>query len=713
MKIILRFLYLLSQRTDIALAVLIVAIVFMMILPLPTTLVDILIASNMGIAVTLLMVAVYLRSPLDFAAFPSVLLISTLFRLALSISTTRLILLQADAGEIIFAFGNFVVGGNLVVGVVVFLIITIVQFIVVTKGAERVAEVSARFSLDAMPGKQMSIDGDMRAGLIDMEEARRRRQLVEKESQLFGSMDGAMKFVKGDAIAGIIIVTVNMIGGITIGVLQRGLSVAESLKIYSILTIGDGLIGQIPGLFIAITAGIIVTRVTSEDSKDLSSDIVSQISREPKALAVAASILLFFGLVPGFPTPVFFALSMALGIPTWFALRAQRQAAAAIAEDSTPGLMPDVHDSKAGGKAPTKRSAQSERFVLTVPLLIDISPQLEENIDIQVLNRELIEARRALYLDFGVPFPGIKLRFNPAIANNTYVILLQEIPVSQGILSPGDVFVRETPENLDLLSIPYRAEKRFLPDLDTIWVEKTHSVALEESGVSTMGIPEVLIYHLSFVLKRHADAFIGIQETYFLLNNMEGDFPDLVKEFQRILPMQKTTEIFHRLVSEDISIRDLRTVLEALIEWGQKEKDTVLLTEYVRTGMGRQISYQFSGGSNILPAFLLSTDIEDKIRSSIRQTSGGSYLALDPQDSQKILDAIKDTVGDLDEHMQKPVIVTATDVRRYVRKLIELEIYELPVLSFQELTPEITVQPLARVTLDAVSSSAAPSQQAA
>ena len=295
-----RFLVLASGRTDVVLAFFITAIIFMMILPLPTILIDFLIASNMGLAMTLLMVGIYLSSPLQFAAFPSVLLITTLFRLALSISTTRLILLQADAGEIVFAFGNFVVGGNLVVGMVIFLILTIVQFIVVTKGAERVAEVSARFSLDAMPGKQLSIDSDMRAGLIDIEEARKRRFMLEKESQLFGSMDGAMKFVKGDAIAGIIIVAVNLLGGITIGIVQRGLSASEAAHTYSILTIGDGLIGQIPALFIAITAGVIVTRVTGENSRDLGSDIIGQITHQPKALMVASCLLLAFGLVPGF-----------------------------------------------------------------------------------------------------------------------------------------------------------------------------------------------------------------------------------------------------------------------------------------------------------------------------------------------------------------------------------------------------------------------------
>ncbi len=298
-----------GERKDIMLAVLLLAIVFMMVLPLPPVALDILIAINMTISVVLLMMAVYINSPLQFSAFPAVLLITTLFRLALSVSTTRMILLQADAGQIVYTFGNFVVGGNLVVGIVIFLIITIVQFLVITKGSERVAEVSARFSLDAMPGKQMSIDGDMRAGVIDVNEARERRSVIEKESQMFGSMDGAMKFVKGDAIAGLIIIFVNILGGVTIGVTQKGLSAADALQLYSILTVGDGMVSQVPALLIAITAGIIVTRVSSEESSDLGSDIGAQVVAQPKAMLIGGLLLVLFGLIPGFPMITFFSLA--------------------------------------------------------------------------------------------------------------------------------------------------------------------------------------------------------------------------------------------------------------------------------------------------------------------------------------------------------------------------------------------------------------------
>ena len=681
----------LTHRTDLVLAGLMFAIVFMMILPLPTMLIDTLIAFNMGVAVTLLMVAIYLKTPLDFAVFPSVLLISTLFRLALSISTTRLILLQADAGAVIQTFGNFVVGGNLVVGMVVFLIITVVQFIVITKGAERVAEVSARFSLDAMPGKQMSIDGDMRAGLIDIEEARRRREVVQKESQLFGSMDGAMKFVKGDAIAGIIIVVVNIIGGITVGMVQRGLSISEAMHTYSILTIGDGLVSQIPGLFIAITAGIVVTRVTSEDEKDLSSSIIKQITRQPRAILVAAVLLVAFGLVPGFPTPVFLGLALLLGMPTLLAMRARQRAEE---KGMTGGRLAVAVEDKT-----RSRMEADDGISLTTPLMIDVDIQLQSSVDPNLLNDKLIEARRALYMELGVPFPGIKLRFTPSRADGSYVILLEEVPSAEGELRPDYYFVRETEENLNMFGIRFEGGKEFLPGLSTLWVRREAEEQLKKSGVAYMEPAEILVYHLSFLLKRNADSFIGIQETFTLMKEMEASFPELVKEVQRAMPLQRITDILKRLVSEEVSVRDMRTILEALIEWGQVEKDPVMLAEYVRSALSRQISYKFSGGQNILPAYLLSSELEETIRSAIRQTSSGSYLALDPDVSQNIVAQVKATVGEITPQAQTPVLVTATDVRRYVRKLIEMEIYALPVLSYQELNKDISIQPIKQITM--------------
>ncbi|MEM9840704.1 MAG: type III secretion system export apparatus subunit SctV [Pseudomonadota bacterium] len=678
------------------LALLMVFIIFMMVIPLPTLLIDALIAFNIMSGMMLLMVAMYIPSPLAFSSFPSVLLITTLFRLALAISTTRLILLNADAGDIIFAFGNFVVQGNFIVGAVIFLIITIVQFMVITKGAERVSEVSARFSLDAMPGKQMSIDGDMRAGVIDLDEARRRRSNVEKESQLFGSMDGAMKFVKGDAVAGLIITAVNIIGGIAIGTTQHGMTAGEAVQTYSILTIGDGLVSQIPGLLISITAGVIVTRVTTEESTDMGSDISRQLLNQPKALMIAGSMMFLFGIVPGFPTPVFFTLGVILLTVGFLLGRMARGEAEAGATGSMPALAPA---GEASAQASRRRPGKEDEFDLTVPLLIDVDASLERAIDTQLLNDELIKIRRALYLDLGVPFPGIHIRFNERLTGGQYQILIQETPISSGVIRPGHVFCRERSSSFDIMEIAYETGDSFLPGLPTIWVDRGRRGDLERAGVPFLDIHQMLTFHLSFVLTRYASEFVGIQETRFLLTQMEERFGELVKEVQRVLPIQKITEVLQRLVSEEISIRDLRTILQALIEWGQKEKDTVLLCEYIRGSLRRYISYKYSSGQNLLPAYILSQDAEETIRGGIRQTSAGSYLALDPRVTRELVKNVKNAVGDIKQSRQNPVLVVAMDIRRYVRKLIEGELYELPVLSYQDLTQEITVQPLEQIRI--------------
>ncbi len=685
-----------TGRNDLVLAVLLVSIIFMMILPLPTWLVDVLIGVNMTISAMLLMVAMYLPSPLAFSSFPSVLLVTTLFRLGISIATTRLILLQGDAGHIIDTFGNFVVGGNLVVGLVVFLILTIVQFVVITKGAERVAEVAARFSLDAMPGKQMSIDGDMRAGTIDMDEAKRRRSVVEKESQLYGAMDGAMKFVKGDAIAGLIIVAVNLLGGILIGTMQRGMPAAQAAQTYSILTIGDGLISQIPALFIAICAGMIVTRVQGSDGpSNVGKDIGAQVLAQPRALLIAAAVAVGMGLIPGMPTLTFVTLGAIIGVMGFTLLRGTRKVV-----DAKTGQITEVPAMQAAAAPPRKESTEAgEEFAPTVPLMMDVAAHLQASFDPEVLNEELLKIRRALYFDLGVPFPGIQLRFNENLPPESYNILLSEVPVSQGRLRPGHILVRENTQNLDALQIAYESDKKFLPNIPTLWVEERLKEPLTRAGIAFMDPSQVLTYHLAFVLKKYSADFIGIQETKFLLGSMEARFPDLVKEATRVLPMQKVAEILQRLVSEDISVRNLRTVLEALIEWGQKEKDSVLLTEYVRASLKRHISHKYASGQNILPAYLLAPNVEDTVRGAIRQTSAGSYLALDPAASKRLVENIRKTVGDLTAAAQRPVLLTSMDIRRYLRKMIEQDLYDLPVLSYQELTQEINIQPLARVDL--------------
>ena len=567
-----------TRHNDINIVFLLVTVIALMIIPLPTPVVDTLIGVNMALSFTILMMTMYVRTVLDFSVFPTLLLFTTLFRVGLNITTTRLILLQADAGEIIFTFGEFALGGNFVVGAVVFLILTIVQFLVIAKGAERVAEVGARFTLDAMPGKQMSIDADMRAGVIDMEEAQRRRERISQESQMYGAMDGAMKFVKGDSIAGMIIAVVNIVGGTIIGITQNGMTAGDALHTYGILTIGDGLVSQIPSLLISISAGILITR-TGDSDDNVGSQIGLQIFAQPKALLMAGGLVFLFALIPGFPKPQLFTLAALLGGLGYVLKRV----------NETPQA-PDAKEELSKSLTPTARpksrpGAARDEFAPTVPIILDISEDMGASLDYASLNEELANLRRALYFDLGVPFPGINIRPNPGLPELSYVLNVNEIPMSRGKLEKGMVLARDTSENLSMLGVEFKLGERFLPDVEPLWVPESKAASLERVGISIMNHARILAYHLSLLLARHASSFLGMQESKYLLDKMEERAPDLVREATRLLPTQRIAEIFQRLVQEQISIRDLRSILEALIEWSPKEKDTVMLTEYVRSAL--------------------------------------------------------------------------------------------------------------------------------
>ena len=683
-----------TRHNDIAMVALLVVVITLMIIPLPTPLVDTLIGANLTISFMMLMMAMYVKSPLEFSSFPTMLLFTTLFRVGLNITTTRLILLQADAGEIIFTFGEFATGSNFVVGAVVFLILTVVQFLVVAKGAERVAEVGACFTLDAMPGKQMSIDADLRAGVIDMEEAQRRRDNVQQESKMYGAMDGAMKFVKGDSIAGMVVTVINIIGGTIIGVSQRGMSAGDALQLYGVLTIGDGLVSQIPSLLVSISAGILITR-SGDTKEDVGAQVGRQFFDQPRALMMSGCLIFLLALIPGFPKPQLFTMAAAVFLfGRMLAMIKQKAASAA------PNPEHELKKTLApAGVKPRRQSATGEEFSPTIPIILDISPDIGESMDYESLNNELVELRRALYFDLGVPFPGINIRPNPNLATLSYTLNLNEIPLAGGQLMKDHVIVREKPENLDLLGIEYLKGAQFLPDVESIWVSASDAQKLDLAGISCLSHPRILAYHLSLLLTRHAESFIGMQETKYLLDRMEESAPDLVREVTRLLPVQRIADIFKRLVQEHISIRDLRTVLQALIDWAPKEKDVVMLTEYVRSALKRQISYMYSKGQNMLPAILMEPQVEETIRKAIRQTSAGAFLSLDPQSSQRILDAVETAAGRYRKSSQKPVLMVSMDIRRYVRRLIEPKFYELPVMAYQEVTPEISVQPIARIRI--------------
>jgi type III secretion protein V len=694
-----RFLSLISQSSDVILASFIIIIIVMIIMPISHAFLDVLIAINLTVSISLLMVALYIPKAVNLSMFPSLLLITTLFRLGIEISATKQILLHADAGKIIQTFGQYVVGGNFVVGIVIFLIITIVQFIVVTKGAERVAEVAARFTLDAMPGKQMSIDADMRSGVIDANQARELRLALTKESQLYGAMDGAMKFVKGDVIAGIVIAVINIIGGLIIGIAQHNMPASQAAKVYTLLSIGAGLVSQIPSLLVSMTAGIVTTRVSSEKKdSNLGKEISSQLLNQPKATLLAAGVIFAMSFVKGFPSAIFLILGSLIATTGAVTLYRNKK------------LISKAAGTGAGAKVETDVEGHAvirggtDEYALTLPVILEVGKNLsliikKDKQGSTFMDDMIPKMRHALYQDLGVRFPGVHVRTDsPTLEPNEYSIFLNEVPIVRGKIIENALLTNEAPDNLRRYNIPFTTSKTSLGQ-SSLWVDTNFQEILQKAGIKFWKPLEVMILHLSYFYRQHANDFIGIQEIRGILEFIEKSFPDLVKEVTRLVPLQKLTEIFKRLVQEQVSIKDLRTILEALSEWAQSEKDTVLLTEYVRSSLKRYISYKYSLGQSILSVYLLDPEIEDMIRGAIKQTSAGSYLALDPDSTQLILHAMRSIIVPTPVGGQPPVLLTGMDVRRFARKLIEGEFPDMAVISYQELVPEIRIQPLGRVQL--------------
>ncbi|MGD2169333.1 MAG: type III secretion system export apparatus subunit SctV [Chlamydiota bacterium] len=692
-----RALQTISGSSDLILAFIIISIIMMLIFPVSPHVIDVLISVNLTASISLLFVAIYIQKAVHLSMFPSLLLITTLYRVGVNISSTRQILLKANAGKIIFSFGNFVVGGNYVVGAVIFLIITVVQFVVITKGAERVAEVAARFTLDAMPGKQMSIDADLRAGTIDQNQARSLRLDLQKESQLYGAMDGAMKFVKGDAIAGIVITLINVVGGLIIGSQMMGMSLGQAAKTFALLSIGDGLVSQIPAVMIAITAGIVTTRVSSEkQDSHLGKEISEQVLKQPKALMISSGVLLLMAWIPGFPRAPFMILAVIIGVLGYTIWNTSRKGATqAVAGVGAMETGIEGHAMITGG---------TDDYALTLPVVIEVGKGLSKLIKkdkqgLTFIDQMIPKMRHALYQELGVRFPGVHVRTDsPNLDDDEYAVHLNEVPISRGKVLMGYLLTNESEETLQKYNVPFTTSKSSM-GMPTIWVDEKYKEILDRSGIKYWKPLEVMILHLSKFYRQYASEFIGIQEIRAILEFVEKSFPDLVKETTRLVPLQKLTEIFKRLVQEQVSIKDLRTILESLSEWAQTEKETVLLTEYVRSSLKRYISYKYSLGQTTLSVYLLDPEIEDMVRGAIKQTSAGSYLALDPDSVQLILNAMRTTIVPTPPGGQPPVLLTAIDVRRYVRKLIEGDYPELPVVSYQEIVPEIRIQPLGRIQL--------------
>lgn len=635
------------------LALIVVAVVAMMIVPLPTWLLDILLAANLSAAVAILLVVLYVPDTLSIAAFPTLLLITTLLRLALNVSSSRLILLQANAGEVIRSFGQFVVRGNYVVGAVIFLILTVIQFVVIAKGSERVAEVGARFVLDALPGKQMAIDAELRSGTIDGADARRRRRALVRESQFYGAMDGAMKFVKGDVIASLVITAVNILGGLAIGVGQRDMGAVDALKRYGLLTIGDGLVSQIPALVLSTAAGVLVTRTASEEpDTPLGSELARQLFSTPRALGVAALFVCALSIVPGLPTLPFLTIGVALGV---------------VATARHRSMAREAH---ARLNQPVGRSVDDEdgdHFVpMVVPWSIEIAQDAPDAILAGVpakstpgLGARALQLRSTIFAALGVPLP------RPLVGRR------EDLPTGHAVIS-----MFEVPAEL----------------VDLSGVDPNDADAYANA----------LMARVEHVLRSRAAEFLGLTETQRLLDELETFQPQAVRTVvPKPISLTLLTDILKRLVEEGLSIRDLRTILEALAAAGHADKDPLTLTELARSHMRRAITFDLTGGRKDIQVVVLDEMVEDSLRRAVQRTAHGAYLALSPHASADLTRAIGQALeaGFPGDGSAPPVILTQPDIRRFVRKLIEVERPDVRVISYAELLPETRIALTARASI--------------
>ncbi|MGZ9706945.1 type III secretion system export apparatus subunit SctV [Pseudomonas sp. GNP013] len=681
-----------ARRSDVIIVAFMLMAIVMMIIPLPTWLVDALIGLNIALSILILIVAFYISHSVEFSALPPLILLSTLFRLSLSITTTRLILLDGNAGHIVKAFGDFVIAGQVIVGLVVFLIITVAQFVVITKGAERVAEVAARFTLDAMPGKQMSIDNDLRNGDIDQPEARRRRARLERESQMFGAMDGAMKFVKGDAIAGLVILSVNLLGGMLIGMVERGMSFGDAAHAYSLLTVGDGLIAQIPALLISVAAGTVVTRVNSDSAQgNLGTEILQQLGASHMALGLTALILLGVALLPGFPALVFIGLATVLGGAAFVMFR-RGQVVKALSSETVDEAADDQEHLPEKPMMPGK--PLDSRLLLSMGAVLgQAAPELRLRQRLEALCHEV----RA---DLGIEVPVPGLYVDPSMPANRFVIELEGVPISEGELPPDHLLLKDDPVHAHLMDIVLLEVNSPLSRRPAQWIALHHQDSLQEAGIGFMLPDEVLRAVVDRTLRRYAADFLGIQETRAILEHMEGQYGELVKEVLRIVPLQRIAEALRLLIAEGVSIRNQRALLETMVDWGSRQTDAPGLSEHLRAALARQISHQFADRNRIISAFVLTPDLEEQLRASVRRLENPGD-SLPEHINRVLLTQLRQACEYLPEE-GRTVLLVHPELRRGMRRLVMRGELELAVLSFRELAGEYNLQSLCCVGLNEI-----------
>ncbi len=677
-------------RSDVIAALALVSILMIMIIPLPSIILDLFLSMNITIALLILIISLYTVKATDFSIFPSILLTTTLFRLALNVASTRLILIHGDegpgaAGSVIQSFGQFVVGGNYVVGIVIFAILVLINFMVITKGAGRVAEVAARFTLDAMPGKQMAIDADLNAGLINEDEARNRRENISKESSFHGAMDGASKFVKGDAIAGIIITFINIGAGFIIGVAQKGMPMAEAAANYTILTVGDGLVGQIPALIISTAAGLLVTRTTGD--KDFGSDMQTQFSLNTVALWVVSGILIVFALIPGLPFWPFLILSTALATLAYHLDQSRKVAAEVIAEQPA--------------EIPVKREENYEEMLNVDLLQLEVGygliPFVDSAQDGELLNR-IQSIRKQFAMNNGFIVPPVHIKDNLQLSPNQYTFSLKGVKVAGSDILPGHFMAMDPGMVTERMQGIATTEPAF--GLPALWITSDKKDRAQIAGYTVVDCTTVMATHISEIIKQYSHELIGRQEVQGLLDNLAKSYPKLIEELiPGVLSLGIIMRVVQNLLKEGVSIRDLRTILETMADWAATTQDTDILTEYVRHALARTISSELAI-DGIIPVITLAKPAEDAIRNGIQHKETGSYLSIDPVIAQRILDGIGKAIQ-LFDGGSRPTLLSAPQIRPYVRNLTERYYPALTILSHNEITPNLKIRSLGTVKLDA------------
>ena len=683
-----------GANVDIGISLGIVAILMVMIIPLPTGILDILLALNITIGVMVLLLTIYAVRPLDFSVFPSLLLVTTLFRLSLNIASTRLILLNGHggslaAGQIIKSFGSFVVGGNPAVGLVVFVILVVINFVVITKGAGRIAEVAARFTLDAMPGKQMSIDADLNAGLIDESAARSRRSEIAKEAEFYGAMDGASKFVRGDAIAGIIITLVNIIGGLVIGVLQMGLDLSTAVQNYTLLTIGDGLVSQIPALVISTAAGILVTRAGAEGN--IGTELAQQFGVNPRALMISSGIIFLFGLAPGMPAVPFMILAAAV----FFFGRAVMGAAQRTKLEAEEAELEET----AGETSPEEVESLLPLDMLELEIGYGLIPLVDNKTQGNLLER-IRSLRRQFAVEMGLIMPSLHIRDNLELKPNEYAVCIKGNEVARGELlmdhllaiDPGDVKAK----------VEGMATKDPAFGLPAIWIPQDKKSDAQFAGYTVVDLPSVITTHISELVRRDGYEFLGRQEVQRLLDSVSETSPKVVEELvPGNLSLGALQKVLQNLVREQVSIRDMLTILETLADYAPMTKDTDLLTEYVRQRLARSLTKPYIGKDRVLRVLSVGSGLEEAVASGINQSEYGSYLALDPRQANHIIEAVKNCLERAAVKLEQPVMLCSTTVRRHLKKLCERFQIPLTVLSYNEIPSGLQVETVEEIRVKA------------